>query len=77
MSDEKDTRLKIGEHEVDHTGHPHAYAALEGMSEAMRNQVFHNAHNSEHGGLFTANVHGKPVEYRLSKHGEIHPVNHS
>lgn len=69
MSD--DTKLKIGEHEInDH--HIHAYDAIKNMSEDARNQLFKNAHESEHGGLFTAHVNGKDVEYKLSHSGEIH-----
>ncbi len=77
MSDEKEVKLKIGEHEINQDHHPHAYAAIKGMSETMREQLFHNAHNSGHGGIFNVHINGKNFEYRLSKNGEIHQAHHN
>lgn len=77
MSDEKEEEgLKIGEHNISNK-HSHAYDTLKEMSEDLREQVFHNARHNENGGLFTVRKGGKDFEYKLLKHGEIHPVNHS
>ena len=68
------TKLKLGDHEIKDGGHTHAYAVLSNMSPRRREQIFHHAHHSDDGGLFSAHENGKEVEYRLSQHGTIHKV---
>ena len=76
MSNAEVEKLMMGEHEIKDNGHVHAYAALEHMSEPMREQIFHNARNSGHGGLFTVHKDGRNVEYKLSHDGYIHEAHH-
>ncbi|KKS05197.1 MAG: hypothetical protein UU82_C0003G0010 [Candidatus Nomurabacteria bacterium GW2011_GWC2_41_8] len=71
MSDEN-VRLKIGEHDINATNHPHAYAALAGMSDELRDQLFKHVENHQ-SGVFSAHVNGKTVEYKLGHDGSIHP----
>lgn len=72
MLDEKNPRLKIGDHEIDNK-HPHAYDAIAAMSHEQRHQLFKNAETShDSGGLFSAHVNGKSIEFKLLHNGEIH-----
>lgn len=75
MSDDKDVRLKIGEHDINDNGHTHAYATIAGMSDVARHQLFKAAHeNPEHGGRFPVHENGRTVEFKLAHDGRIHKV---